>query len=535
MRKFSCLKLIFCFFLCFLLTFNASFRRDTYAFVPVVVAEGVLVSLILSAMGIYTTEFLSTDEGQELCRDIAVYLEQEYSEWDNVVARAASPALGYCSIPVDYFTDTCKYILDYFQTKQPQLFPGYVPSTVVNGSVTGSNIPDFFCNFIADFVYNNNPYHFNYNSSESDFLSRYSSTIKSKFSEMIDYKYINVYYHTSSASSSSIVSSTYCNHLFVAHNGDLSDGYYALVSSVCFYDYSSGASINYPSWYFSTPNNAVPFYSGTYGNGYTGVVSKDRYETKSLTAADYTQTAVYTNTDLVEDYVDSPPATVPDDIVSLDPADNAITNPDYITNVVNNYTTVVEGENVIPLHYPSYADTQNVIVDGLQDLTRTDVLDGSAKVGIQPVNEVVSTVQGAVTVTGIADAAVDGIVQAITSVFTLSPGFFDGWLNKFQLAFDSKGYDFDFNFLKNGGDNRIPDFYINFRGYDILLIKSDWIYACSDFVRPFIRAYIYFLIIMHDRKRILHLIRGTYMPEEVMYDVDIIGAQLDDHSDKWLY
>lgn len=420
------INIIISMLLCACLIINTSnFRRDTYAFVDPVtatIAVSFLVSLVLTSAGIYTRQFLNTEEGQQLCNDISNWITERHEDFKDLINSNVFVSTAVNGDPTVFVRQTAysaitSYIIEYFRANQPHIFPDYVPSTVVNGAVTGSNIPDFFCNFIADFVYNNNPYHFNYTSSESDFLSRNSLLIKSSFSEMIDYKYINVYYHTSSVSSDSSVSSTYCNHLFVAHNGDPSDGYYALFSSVCFYDYSSSASVNYPSWSFVTPNNAAPFYSGTYGNGYTGVVSKGKYETKSLTVADYTQTAVYTNTDLVEDYVDSPPATVPDDIVSLDPADNAITNPDYITNVVNNYTTVVEGENVIPLHYPSYADTQNVIVDGLQDLTRTDVLDGSAKVGVQPVNETVSTVQGAVTVSNIAD-----ITHAVSSAINYGDG-----------------------------------------------------------------------------------------------------------------
>ena len=528
MRKFSCLKLIFCFFLCFLLTFNASFRRDTYAFVPAAIGAEVLVSLLLTAMGIYTTEFLSTDEGQELCRDIAEYLSREYAEWDNLVVHAlAGP--GFASVPVDYFTASCEYILQYFQAKQPQLFPSYVPPSAVNGTYTSETVKDTMCSLMAEACANNfkdgfaskDYYDFIYNSS---FLDRY---FRSYIEDCISFDvYLNYSYYINSKNDQGLKR---LNLVFLFTS---STGKCFLRRFDCNCSIPVGSSCLYGS-----PGAGMQEYDSLALALASTVLIYESTENSSLSSVPVSQlihTATYTNTTVAGD-VDVPAVDVPQDIVNLDTDDNAITNPDYITNVVNNYTTVVEGENVIPLHYPAYADTENVIVDGLQDLTRTDVLDGSAKVGVQPVNEVVSTVQGAVTVTGIADAAVDGIVQAITSVFTLSPGFFDGWLNKFQLAFDSKGYAFDFSFLKNGGDNRIPDFYINFRGYDILLIKSDWIYACSDFVRPFIRAYIYFLIIMHDRKRILYMIRGTYMSEEVMYNVDILDAQLNENSDKWLY
>ena len=406
------INIIISMLLCACLIINTSnFRRDTYAFVPVVVAEGVLVSLFLTAMGIYTTEFLSTDEGQELCRDIAVYLEQEYAEWDNVVARAASPALGYCSIPVDYFTDTCEYILQYFQAKQPQLFPSYVPPSAVNGTYTSETVKDTMCSLIAEACANNfkdgfaskDYYDFIYNSS---FLDRY---FRSYIEDCISFDvYLYYSYYIDSKSSRGV------KRLNVVFLFTSSTGKCFLRQFDCSCTIPAGSSC-----FNNTPSAAMEEYDNialALARTLNIYVSTDSSNLSSVPVSQLIHTATYTNTTVAGD-VDVPAVDVPQDIVNLDTDDNAITNPDYITNVVNNYTTVVEGENVIPLHYPAYADTENVIVDGLQDLTRTDVLDGSAKVGVQPVNETVSTVQGAVTVSNIAD-----ITHAVSSAINYGDG-----------------------------------------------------------------------------------------------------------------
>lgn len=409
------INIIISMLLCACLIINTSnFRRDTYAFVPVVVAEGVLVSLFLTAMGIYTTEFLSTDEGQELCRDIAVYLEQEYAEWDNVVARAASPALGYCSIPVDYFTDTCNYILDYFQTKQPQLFPSYVPPSAVNGTYTSETVKDTMCSIIAEACANNfkdgfsseDYYNYIYNVPTIDRYFRSYIEDCTSFDVYLNYSWYFL--------KSGIFKDTGSKRLVVVFLFSSSSGKVYLRQFACLVPIPVGTSC-----FNNAPNASMKEFDNISLALANTVLTYESTENSSFSSVPVSQlihTATYTNTTVAGD-VDVPAVDVPQDIVNLDTDDNAITNPDYITNVVNNYTTVVEGENVIPLHYPSYADTQNVIVDGLQDLTRTDVLDGSAKVGVQPVNETVSTVQGAVTVSNIAD-----ITHAVSSAINYGDG-----------------------------------------------------------------------------------------------------------------
>lgn len=107
-----------------------------------------------------------------------------------------------------------------------------------------------------------------------------------------------------------------------------------------------------------------------------------------------------------------------------------------------------------------------------------------------------------------------GVLKVLfLGVFSLPDDFLPKWFDKFQAVFDSKGYNFDFSFFNRSYEECIPDIYITFRGVTSLLVPAKYIYACADVARPLIRAFIYFIILQHDRKRFLYLVRGTLPPE----------------------
>lgn len=107
----------------------------------------------------------------------------------------------------------------------------------------------------------------------------------------------------------------------------------------------------------------------------------------------------------------------------------------------------------------------------------------------------------------------------LLSLFTISDDFLPSWYDKFDVVFMNKGYHFDFSFLKNSSDNTIKDIYITWKGIKILFMPSKYIYSCASFVRPYVRAFIYFIILLHDRKRFIYLIRGTVPPDDTEFSV----------------
>lgn len=101
----------------------------------------------------------------------------------------------------------------------------------------------------------------------------------------------------------------------------------------------------------------------------------------------------------------------------------------------------------------------------------------------------------------------------LLGLFAIDENFLPSWYDKFQEVFASKGYKFDFSYLQKSNENPIPDIYITWKGIKILFMPSSYIYSCAQFVRPYIRAFIYFLVLMHDRKRLIYLIRGKLPPD----------------------
>lgn len=511
--------------LCFCLICNSStFRRDTYAFAPVAVAAWVAVSLCATAAGIYFANNHSTEEYEQWCKDCVEWVENTaengYELLDDVLSgQIFLDVAGKYMFTETGFKTLANLIVKWTQSDDYKSKYGDIKEPVFSADIfTSDEINTAFYTLQQEMALS----HLGYSFDES--TRSYSYYSLNSLGSTLPYEYYKFYYYIKSpGTTSGVFEKSYKDYyiLIFAVIGYNSDGSYSIYDScinknpydtITHYQRSIRLSSSSDSCTLEQASDEKVIYGGmthAYSDGYLSLNSM-------------TQAAYYINSSVFDTDEDIPaPADSP---VELD-EDNAVTNPQYITNVINNYGTVVEGiegtegtdVTYVPVYYPAYEDTGNVIGGYLPGLTAPDVLTGTEGVtGVIP-----GTIEGVTDVPGsgtVDDSFTDGLVSAITSAivgqFTLPDGYWDDWFDKFKFAWESKGLSVDFSFLEREfSEIRIPDVYINWKGKECLVFESDMIYYLADSAKGYIRALIYFLLLLHDRKRIIFIIRGAIPPD----------------------
>lgn len=494
--------------LCFCLIFNSSsFRRDTYAFAPVAVAAWVAVSLAATACGIYFAKAHDTEEYKQWCQDAADWMSDRGQDVNDILSgKIFLDVAGRYLMSEDGIKTVAGLLNEWFASDEYKSKYGDITLPSFSSSSDSYNnicldmsnlVFDIYVShsgFALDFdkIYNSNSYFTNFS------VSPYWA----------QFKYYDLFY-------------------FLNVPLDPGDSYYSNFYVIAYNDKGSSVSIYNGYMQFFTP--ASYYYSPTSYTIYSfrsfSPSSAVDYDTAVSVLPSCTLLRTYVNTDvLMDDTDDDIPVPAGSSPVELN-EDNAVTNPQYITNVINNYGTVVEGiegtegtdVTYVPMYYPAYEDTGNVISGYLPGLTAPDVLTGTEGVtGVIPgVNELSPSI-GEVTSDSFFDSLYDVLYKFFTygGILSLPDGYWDDWFNKFKALWESKGLIPDFDFLdRDFSEIRIPDIYINWKGTECLLLKSDLIYYISDHVKGYVRALIYFLLLLHDRKRIIYIIRGSIPPD----------------------
>lgn len=418
---------------CFLV--NAPcYRRDVQAFIDPVTASYVasfLISVLLTAAGIYTKQYLDSEEGQKFCQDCANWISEKHSEFNDMVNSICTDpndvllgnypqAAWQFLVPATHYETITGWILEYLKQTDPQLFPDYDP-VFTAGMGTFDNIQIAYYTFQQDMALSMFGYEFN-----QDDKSLTSYSLPDAISD--DYKYFRFYYRYYPYGELE----KYENLLYFGCLCWNDDGSYKIFANLIRQHANSG----------TTSDGSIGHTLSSSAKTGTDMVADDVLNLKLnfglnksyQTLNDLNEVAYYINTTVTGDESDVPVVSpTPESIFEL-ASDNAITNPNYIDNVINNYSTVISGANddepVIALNYPVYGDTHNIIGDLLNGLRATDVLNGSSATGVQTgVNENVSTVNGAVAISNIGD-----IANAVSSAINYGDGNLNG--NKFEMNKD---------------------------------------------------------------------------------------------------
>lgn len=523
--------------LCFCLICNSStFRRDTYAFAPVAVAAWVAVSLCATAAGIYFANNHDTAQYEQWCKDCADWLSDRGDDINDILSgQIFLDVAGKYIFSETGFKTLANLIVEWTQSDDYKAKYGDIFGTGID-IVDTAVISDIYGNLEQPVIdYYKQLYQLSFLDPQCKVTSSVSITdsdlygFSSSSFASSSYKYIDVY---------SVYQPSGDIYYRNTNEGDLGKGcLYRIV--VLHNGNGSDFCINrhiLMSWYGSLKDKNADYYQvrAYYFNDYYSdynldylqsmILPKSGVLSREVAFSEFTKTFSLYNTSagaVVDDNTDVDAVDSPVELAD----DNAVTNPQYITNVINNYGTFVEGiegtegtdVTYVPVYYPAYEDTGNVIPGYLPGLTAPDVLTGTEGVtGVIP-----GTIEGVTDVPGsgtVDDSFIDGLVSAITSAivgqFTLPEGYWDDWFDKFKFAWQSKGLSVDFSFLEREfSEIRIPDVYINWKGKEYLIFESQFIYDIADSVKGYIRALIYFLLLLHDRKRIIFIIRGAIPPD----------------------
>lgn len=497
--------------LCFCIICNSStFRRDTYAFAPVAVVAWVAVSLVASAAGIYFANAHDTEDYKQWCKDCAEWLSDRGDDVEDILSgQIFVDIAGKYIFSETGFKTLANLIVEWTQSDDYKSKYGDITLPSFTADIGSfANIRTYYYGLQQDLAASNYSYIFDIDTKDPDYYS-----LPYRVSQ---YEYYDIYTYVKPVGSGNYLEDY--TVLFFACLCYNSDGDYVIYSNYIHHGLNYGTAIEHSQ---SSQHSSGSDFSSCFDDKINFGFNHNRLY---YSLSEMQQVAHFVNTDVIEPSDEDttiPSSTSP---VELD-EDNAVTNPQYITNVINNYGTVVEGlegtegtdVTYVPVYYPAYEDTGNVIEGNLPGLTVPDVLTGTEGVtGVIP-----GTIEGVTDVPGsgtVDDSFIDGLVSAITSAivgqFTLPEGYWDDWFDKFKFAWESKGLSVDFSFLEREfSEIRIPDVYINWQGKEYLIFESQFIYDIADSVKGYIRALIYFLLLLHDRKRIIFIIRGAVPPD----------------------
>ena len=421
---------------------SSTFRRDTYAFAPVAVAAWVAVSLCATAAGIYFANNHSTEEYEQWCKDCAEWIENTaengYELLDDVLSgQIFLDVAGKYMFTETGFKTLANLIVKWTQSDDYKSKYGDIKEPVFSADIfTSDEINTAFYTLQQEMALS----HLGYSFDES--TRSYSYYSLNSLGSTLPYEYYKFYYYIKSpGTTSGVFEKTYKDYyiLIFAVIGYNSDGSYSIYDScinknpydtITHYQRSIRLSSSSDSCTLEQASDQKVIYGGmthAYSDGYLSLNSM-------------TQAAYYINSDVFDTDEDIPaPADSP---VELD-EDNAVTNPQYITNVINNYGTVVEGiegtegtdVTYVPVYYPAYEDTGNVIPGYLPGLTAPDVLTGTEGVtGVIPdmlenVTDVPGTGTQVVEISNISD-----ITQAVSAALNYGNGDIDA--DKFKMEKD---------------------------------------------------------------------------------------------------
>lgn len=520
----SCLSIV----LCFCVIFNSNnYRSDVYAFAPVAVVGWVAVSLVASAAGIYFANTHDTAEYQQWCKDCAAWIQEQAVDGYDTLNDILSGDIfldvaGRYLFTEDAFTTIAGWIADWCASDDciskygDLLADDFVAEVISDTAYPGTFCNDLFTNTVNTYIAYGDPYVMSgiHNYIRDDVDYRGFDRFDVYFLDGYDLSEFEKHY-----SGYNIV---YSCILALVYSSSTTGNFVATTRQAVVGEWE-GETDKFYTWVTSVvPNNIYPkssVYTDNLEDIFSTIYTCNNYGPK-YTYSDLLQVAHFA---LTADSVDVPSSSADLPVEIAD--DSIFTNDQYITNVINNYSTIVEGIegtegtdiSYIPVNYPAYSDSGNVITSYLPGLTATDVLDGTA--GVTGVLDVLENPPSISDVDSVSffDKLVDILSDffSFAGLFDVPDGYWDDWFNIFTDKWISKGLIPDFDFLdREFSEIRIPDFYINWKGQQCLILDSDIIYTIAGYVKGYIKALIYFLLLLHDRKRIVYLIRGTLPPDE---------------------